>query len=845
MRRGNTLGLSACSVLIGLGLVMISSAHAQQPQPQPTPEVLDGYADIHVHQMAHLGFAGSIVWGAAGGDPATALGPVPPSMRRGHDGVEGATHGRFVPVLFRTLINALLGDWFRHNEEGFPSFNSWPSVNRWTHQQVYKEWLFRAYQGGLRLMVMLAANSEDMFGRGEDEIPLLRHHVVQQVKAPGRSSNDMESLDWQIRAAYRLQTEIDNDNGGPGKGWYRIVRDPEEASKVISEGKLAVILGTELQHLFNCDSDRPACSRDTVIEGLNRLEAMGVNYVFPVHHKLNQFAGPAKFSFANNGPSEKCPDYQPRYEHDCSAVGLTDLGRFLVEELSARGMLIDTEHMSIKTFNDAMDIAEHRRYPVLAGHVIPFDLAVKEDRTERAKNKSQLQRIFGVGGIVAPMLGTRAGVYLQGGVTRIPIYCKPTDGGSVDQWANAYLFVKDVASENTTGNAGSQLALGSDWNGFAGWPGPRDKCAAATEPRVTYPYLLPEGLTPAVPPVSTMDMLEFPVGKKWDFNHVGAAHVGMLPDFLRDVQLLGVTEDELKPIYRSARAVVDLWTRARNRNEFWSRLHLRWIPQHPFDTFDFPDASDRTRVVEGLKDFPICRSRLEHKLGFVKGDSCEWVESPPEEKRDPVEVAAYHDGRCLTGSSWKPTPAVQRVCQNMASQRWYFRLAAGKYRRIQNSLTGWCLTSSHPTGGLEGKVIETPCSPGNPNQEWHPERWGNTFRLIGYFGRCLGVKDQSRADGAEIREQSCTGASNQLWSVEALRQSDYETLYQADKNRYEWLSSATESYPYEVEVDAGRQICRAASEFWLGIVHGQQCVGKTYTGQTTETLLYEGLYQAP
>jgi len=55
-----------------------------------------------------------------------------------------------------------LGDWFQHNEEGFPSFDSWPSVNRWAHQQVYKYWLFRAYQGGLRLMVMLAANSEDM-----------------------------------------------------------------------------------------------------------------------------------------------------------------------------------------------------------------------------------------------------------------------------------------------------------------------------------------------------------------------------------------------------------------------------------------------------------------------------------------------------------------------------------------------------------------------------------------------------------------------------------------------------------------------------------------------------------
>jgi hypothetical protein len=44
----------------------------------------------------------------------------------------------------------------------------------------------------------------------------------------------MEALDWQIRAAYQLQKEIDDENGGPGMGWYRIVRDPEEASRVIS-----------------------------------------------------------------------------------------------------------------------------------------------------------------------------------------------------------------------------------------------------------------------------------------------------------------------------------------------------------------------------------------------------------------------------------------------------------------------------------------------------------------------------------------------------------------------------------------------------------------------------------
>jgi microsomal dipeptidase-like Zn-dependent dipeptidase len=786
--------------------------------------------------MAHLGFGGSIVWGYAG-EPGGNLGPIPASMRRGHDAVEGATHGHIVPIFIRTLTNAFLGDWFKHGEEGAPEFTSWPSINTWTHQQVYKDWLFRAYQGGLRLMVMLAVNSEDEFGRGEDELPVLRHHVAQPVKADGRTSNDMEALDWQIRAAYLLQAEIDRECGGLGKGWYRIVRDPEEARDAISNGNLAVILGTELQHLFNCDMDRPACTRETVIEGLNRLEAMGVNYVFPVHHKINQFAGPAKFSFANNGPSEKCPDHQPPYEHVCSAVGLTELGRFLVEELSARGMLMDTEHMGRKTFDDAMSIAERRRYPVLAGHVVPFDLVTdknKSQRTERAKIQAQIERIFRVGGIVAPMLGTSAGVYNRPGSRPIAIPCTTTDGGGADQWANAYLFIKDLAGSRGLGH----VSLGSDWNGFAGWPGP--PCRG--EPQVQYPYPLPPALlTARIGPVSEMSLFVWPSSRTWDFNRVGAAHIGMTPDLLQEVHLLGVSSTDLEPLYRSARAVVDLWIDVRNRTDPWSRHHLRWAPQRPFDTLNFDGADDPTRIVEAAPGFAICRSRTGHRLGFLDRGRCELVEPSPEFDVNPVEISAYHDGRCLTGaSSWKPAAIVQRVCGSGANQRWLVREMASRRVRIENSLTGQCLSSS----GAQGRVVEVGCDPADHNQEWEPCRSGNTFELIGSAETCVAVKDQSRADGAEIVEDPCTGAANQLWSIEALRSRDYESLFQADRGRYAWLTSKTTDYPHAVFVDSERQICKGDTG-WLGTIHGHECVGKTYDGRWTSTTMYLGLYQTP
>jgi Ricin-type beta-trefoil lectin domain len=217
----------------------------------------------------------------------------------------------------------------------------------------------------------------------------------------------------------------------------------------------------------------------------------------------------------------------------------------------------------------------------------------------------------------------------------------------------------------------------------------------------------------------------------------------------------------VKPIYRSARGVVNLWISLRNRNETWSRPHLIWAPQHPFETFDFPPAFDGTRMIEAFHGFPICRSRVEHKLGFLKDGSCELVETPLEEKEDPGEVIEYYDGRCLTGGFSEPTPA-QRACGNGADQKWYFRPDSGNYMRMEKSLTGKCLTSLHGSDDGKSRVVEEPCSPGNPNQEWIPKRLGNTFELIGYFELCLGVNGQSRAEGAKILEQDCTGASNQL-----------------------------------------------------------------------------------
>jgi microsomal dipeptidase-like Zn-dependent dipeptidase len=820
------------------------------PPPAPTrggegtlgsPAPLEGFADVHVHQMGHLGFGGSVVWGGAFGPPGEVLRPIPSSMKQGHDKSEALFDGDILGALFGVAT---------HNESGFPAFSSWPSRTLATHQQAYEDWLRRAYQGGMRLMVMLAVNSEDMFGRGENDVFLLGSIVVQGVKAAGRTGNDMESLEWQVREAYRMQDDIDARSGGPGSGWYRIVRDPEEASAVIAEGKLAVILGTALQHLFNCDSDRPACTPQTIVEGLDRLEAMGVNYVFPIHHKLNQFGGPSQFNPLTNGPTRDCFETT----EPCSSVGLTSLGRFLIQELMARGMLIDTEHMSWKAFGDAMSLVEPFRYPVLASHINPFDLGAGSGQTEFQRKTDQYRRILNVGGVLGISSGVGVEEYApsRAAPVRVPIAC-----GGASSWANAYLYIRDLAGGALSDDAG-QVAIGTDWNGFSSWPSPRRGANACT-PRtaqngqpipqptpVSYPLVLPASLVPAaVDGAPTLPPFTWS-SRTWDYNTEGLMNAGLMPEMFEDVRRLGLTVADLEAFYRSARGVVELWRSARDRDVPGDRHHVRWVPRSPFDVLPFAHG-DTGRNIEARAGFPLCRSRAGRKLGFERNGVCELVEAPaPPPPPSPQEITVYHSGRCLDvqgGSTSDGAAVLQWPCHGGINQKWHLR-PSGPAWEVVSANSGKCLDVQGGSTAAGANVVQWSCN-GGTNQKWMAERTGNTFALRAqHSGLCLTVPGQSRS-GTRLQQDTCNGASHKLWNLEALRGSDHEMVYQADLGRIAWLPAPDSDHPLEVTVDGARRVCRSLDEArWVGLVSGSQCVGRDYAGATMTTTSFEGLFQA-
>src|SRR5262249_9844562 len=355
-----------------------------------------------------------------------------------------------------------------------------------------------------------------------------------------------------------------------------------------------------------------------------------------------------------------------------------------------------------------------------------------------------------------------------------------------------------------------------------------------------YPFALPLQLRrAAIDPVKDMPLYDWPKGvRTWDFYRVGTAHAGMVPDFLETLRLVCNCDASLTPIYQSARAVADLWTRARARPLEWTRRHLRWAPQQLFDVLNDRDAFDPTRTIDGPNGFPICRSRIGHRLGFVRRDDCTLVERSPDITSEPTEVSAFHDGKCLTGSSWTKAPLTQEVCSQTAAQRWFFNRVDATHYRVENSLTRRCMAP-----GSDRTVIEVDCRGEQPEQVWAVVRFGNTFQISSTSEDCLELRKQSRAAGERVRVDPCGRAAFQLWSVEQLRRDEYEMLYQADKHRFEWSDAATAGST-AVEVAAGRAICRADARS-LGVVVGHRCVGKDVDGNSVETAPYDVLYQQP
>ncbi|MFI5133467.1 MAG: membrane dipeptidase [Chitinophagales bacterium] len=518
--------------------------------PSQFKDPLRGFADLHCHQMANMGFGGQAFYGKAFGPIATALN----SCAIYHSGIIPDFAGWIMQMAAYNIITKPDG------LDGFPTFSTWPSWYSITHQAVYQESLYRAFQGGLRLMVMLAVNNE------------FKANLVNK----SWSADDETAIVKQIDEAYAMQTYIDGISGGPGKGWYRIVKTPQEARQAIINNQLAVVLGIEVDYPFGSKDEINGAgyTLNTMIDKLNFYYSKGIRHVFPIHFD-NNFLGGASYdkmldddlgSFSlldGTVKVYKMNTYDGRslgYVYDggkANVRGLLPVGQRMVREMMKRGMIIDADHMSRNAKNDLLTIAESVSYPaIVSGHSGFIDISAGDKRHEGNLRADEVDRIYKLGGMVAPILWQ--GTYDE--IVQYSPKVHKSSGASTEGWANAYLYAKDKMP-------GRPIAVGTDFNG--GIPGtcprfgpdasPFGKSAVNANPlQVVYPF---------VDQFSGQTRLGMSKlgNRQFNINTDGFAHYGMFPDFLSDLTNVGLTPQDLEPLFNSAKYYIDMWEKAINK----------------------------------------------------------------------------------------------------------------------------------------------------------------------------------------------------------------------------------------------------------------------------------------
>lgn len=432
------------------------------------PAPVWGLADVHAHPVSHLAFGGRLLWGRPDGAIQEALRWCTDGHGPGGTGL--ASGLGIIGALTVSFIEGGPG----HLVGGYPEFDGWPRFTSMIHQKMYVEWVRRAWQGGLRLMVALVVNNEALAFAAREPVGAA---ISGSVPSDDRSAVDLQISEMQALVARHPD-------------FMEIARTPSEARRIIGEGRLAVVLGVEVDSLGKWGREGDATD-DDVRGYLRELYDRGVRHVFPIHLANNAFGGTAVFSDEFNGlnaflrgeflsvqgsdrttfrlltfPSwlrsalpglTVYPDYAAIPGGHVNALGLTARGTAAVAEMMRLGMVIDVDHMSAAAVSDTLVLAEAREYPLCAGHAAFSALA--NTRNEYQRTPEQVDRIRALGGIIA--VGLHQSDLAAHGTT------VPNDApGSSKSWAQAYLWL-------TERMRGAGVAIGTDINGLAGQAAPR------------------------------------------------------------------------------------------------------------------------------------------------------------------------------------------------------------------------------------------------------------------------------------------------------------------------------------------------------------------------------------
>ncbi|MDP9143003.1 MAG: peptidase M19 [Pseudomonadota bacterium] len=541
-----------------------------------------GFAEVHTHMaMGHemsdgSGDVGPAAGGVLYGQMYNRFGaPVALENCQANHGPNGIQDPEALILDFTPLT--------MHDTQGWPSFVDWPGNVSQLHQAMYYKWVERAWKSGLRIMVSEGTNIAALC-----EVARIYATTINPA-ALGYDCNDMSLGINQVKYLKTLQDYVDAQEGGPGKGWFRIVGDPQQAREVINEGKLAVVPGLEFSNLFDCTSrsvlgigEVAGCTEADIDRQIDEVWELGVRELFPYHDVDSALGGTGIFDglvlnlvgFWGTGhfwETYDCPDggegetyfynagavmttaipgtgndplteivlgtlggtvpLYPPDKRQCNARGMTELGRYTVQKLMDKKFIIDIDHAELSIKQDMIDMAKAQNppYPLISAHGGHGGIS-----NEQAKD------ILALGGLIYPF--------------------KPNGRGHVE-------FIEKLKPIWEAAGRTDPIAVGygMDANGIADRAGPR---GAGSEP-VVYPFTLFQGEDwgsqfSGFKPV-TFNLQTIPEsGKTWNIDEVGTAHYGMVADYVEEIRLEGGSEG-LDALYNSAEAYLRMWEQTVNR----------------------------------------------------------------------------------------------------------------------------------------------------------------------------------------------------------------------------------------------------------------------------------------
>jgi len=497
---------------------------------------LVGWIDAHAHVTASEAFGGSLHCGdayAPGGAPVALKGCA-----------SHATLG------WGALLEAIIAgtDPIDSAEDGWPTFGDWPQYDTMLHEASYFRSLERAWRSGQRVLnVLLVAN-----------------RVICGLTLQHTSCDEMDQIRAQAVYLRRMQDYVDARSGGPGKGWFRLATTPAQVRQIAAQGKLAVTIGVENSEIFGCReiNDVPQCTRAQIDAGLDELTSMGVSGFYPVHKFDNAFGG-TRFDKGVNGAAVNLGNLlstghwwratsctgasdneQPLVSDDfagllqlgvdlpagailpvypsgkiCNVRGLTDLGRYLIEQMMNRGMIIHIDHMSVRTAGAVLDMAEAAGYPGVTSVHSWSDPAL-------------INRVLGVGGFVAGYA-----------------FAASDDGQGTPTFLQQWRTNTGLAN----GSKITGYGVGTDVNGLGTQAAPRRD--AGSRP-LSYPFTAVNG---------TQVARQVYGSRTFDLNTDGVAQYGLYADWI--VDLINQAGSDA-PLLRShllngAEAYTVMWERAR------------------------------------------------------------------------------------------------------------------------------------------------------------------------------------------------------------------------------------------------------------------------------------------